>query len=132
MRIRVSIVALAAMTTFAVPSLLHAQKPTPAGPGSQAALLSPARLLSQREELRLTPQQVSDLSLLTAQVRRYQRAVLIAPSKPWIASTRGTTEAEASARAFSLLSSDQRELALQGGEKGVELASVAPDVPGAE
>lgn len=110
MRIRTAIVALAAMTIFAIPSLLHAQKQDPAAP---EVTLSPSRLLAQRDELKLTPHQVSELSLLSAQVYRYQRAVLLAPSKPWIAGTRGTTAAEASQRAFRLLSPEQREVALR-------------------
>ena len=107
MRLKAVTVALGALMTLAVPAVALAQKPSPA-PG-------PSHLLAQREELQLTPQQVRELSLLAAQVRRFQQAVLLAPSKPWIASSRGTSHDEASERALAVLSSDQRELALRAG-----------------
>lgn len=130
---RSSIVALGALTTISLPSVLHAQKPVPPNPASNAAWVAPSQLLAQREALQLTPQQVRELSLLSAQVRRYQQALLLAPSKPWIAPARGTTHDEASERALALLSSDQRELALRGGVagegEGLELADAgAPAV----
>ena len=105
-----SFVALAALVTLAIPVAARAQKP-----------VAPSHLLSQREELELTPDQVRELSVLAAQVRRYQQAVLRAPSKPWIAGTKGTTREVASERALALLSPRQRELALSARENSFEV-----------
>ena len=82
MQSRTSIAALVALAAFAVPTLAQAQKPSP---------VAPSRLLAQREELELTPVQVRELTLLATQVRRYQQAVLRAPSRPWVARTKGTS-----------------------------------------
>lgn len=116
MHSRYSLAALAALATFAVPGVAQAQKPAP---------IAPSYLLSQREELDLSPAQVRELSVLAAQVRRYQQAVLRAPSKPWIAGTRGTTREVASERALALLSPQQRDLAMRATEDSVELASTS-------
>lgn len=112
--------ALAALTTAAIPTVAQAQKPVP---------IAPSHLLTQREELDLTPQQVRELSLLAAQVRRYQNAVLFAPSKPWIASAKGTSHDVAAERALALLSPEQRVLASRPLKDSVELASKAQPAP---
>lgn len=116
MHSRLSVVALAALTTFAIPTVAQAQKPAP---------IAPSQLLTQREELNLTPEQVRELSLLAAQAHRYQMAVLFAPSKPWIASARGTAHDVAAERAVALLSPEQRVLASRPTSDSVELASTA-------
>ncbi len=113
-RSRFSSVALAALTTLAIPTVAQAQKPAP---------IAPSQLLTQRQELNLTPAQVRELSLLAAQAHRYQMAVLFAPSKPWIASARGTAHDVASERALALLSPEQRVLATRPATDSVELAS---------
>ena len=107
-----SFTALAALVILTVPAAARAQK---------AAPVAPSHLLTQREELELTPHQVRELSVLAAQVRRYQQAVLRAPSKPWIAGTKGTTREVASERALALLSPRQRELALSARENSFEV-----------
>lgn len=116
---RNSIVALLALTTLAVPAIARAQN---------AAPVSPSTLLSQRAELSLTPAQVRELTLLTAQVRRHQQAVLRAPSKPWIANTKGTSTAVAAKRAMDLLSPEQQQLALRRAAGSSELAVASPVV----
>jgi hypothetical protein len=114
-RSRISLVALA-LTTMTIPGVAQAQKPVP---------IAPSELLTQREELDLTPKQVRELSLLAAQAHRYQMAVLFAPSKPWIASARGTAHDVAAERALALLSPEQRVLASKTMKDSVELASKA-------
>ena len=121
--LRIATVALGALTSLAIPSVAQAQKPVP---------VAPAQLLAQREELRLTPGQVRELSLLSAQVRRFQQALLLAPSKPWIASTRGTGHDEASERALALLSPQQRDLALRTDIAGAQELAADSDPPALE
>lgn len=101
MRFQLSMVVVVSLTAFATPSIARAQR-TP---------VAPAQLLVRRDELSLTPQQVRELSLLASQARRFQQALLLAPSKPWIAGSRGWSADEASRRAFALLSLEQREIA---------------------
>ena len=98
---RISIGALLSLA-FVLPATAQAQKPSP---------LAPSRLLDRRGELDLTPAQVRELTLLAAQVRRHQQAVLRAPSKEWVARSKGTSREVASERALDLLSPRQRELA---------------------
>lgn len=102
MRFRYPLAALVALAGFVIPTMAQAQKPAP---------VAPSHLLAQQQELQLTPHQVRELSLLAVQVRRNQEAMLRAPSKPWIAATKGTTREVASERALALLSPQQRELA---------------------
>jgi hypothetical protein len=113
---RYSLAALAALAAFAIPTAAQAQMPAP---------IAPSYLLTQRQELDLTPHQVRELSVLAAQVRRYQQAVLRSPSKPWIAATKGTTRDVASERALALLSPTQRDLAMRSTEDSVALASAS-------
>lgn len=114
MQSRFAIVALVALTSLAVPAVAQAQEPAP---------VAPSRLLTRQKELDLTPSQVRELSLLATQVRRYQQAVLRAPSKQWVAVTKGVSREVASERALALLSPQQRELALQPARASAELAS---------
>ena len=101
MHLRFSLRALLSLA-FVLPATAQAQKPSP---------LSPSRILARREELDLTPAQVRELTLLDAQVRRHRQAVLRAPSKEWVARSKGTSRGVASERALDLLSPRQRELA---------------------
>lgn len=110
---RNSIAALVALATVSVATGAEAQKPAPVAPS----------WLLQQQQLELTPHQVRELSVLAAQVRRYQQAVLRAPSKPWIATTRGTTRAVASERALALLTPQQREMAMGITQDSLELAA---------
>ena len=103
MRSRNSLVALVALAGFAVPAMAQAQKPSS---------VPPSQLLAQREVLHLTPVQVRELNLLTTQVRRYQQAVLRAPSKTWVAQTKGLSPQVAAERGLNLLSPQQRALVL--------------------
>ena len=119
MNSRNSLVALFALTTLAVPTLARAQKPAP---------IAPSTLLAQRTELSLTSTQVRELTLLSAQVRRHQQAVLRAPSKPWIANSKGTTREVAAERAMALLSPRQQELAWRVSVEAPELAAANPAV----
>ena len=103
MRSRNSLAALVAFAAFACPATVQAQKTSP---------VAPSQLLAQREELDLTPAQVRELTLLATQVRRYQQAMLRAPSKAWVAQTKGTSPQVASERGLGLLSPQQRSLVL--------------------
>ena len=100
MHLRLSLGALLSLA-FVLPATAQAQKPSP---------LAPSRLLNRRGELDLTPAQVRELTLLDAQVRRHRQAVLRAPSKEWVARSKGTSRGVASERALDLLSPRQREL----------------------
>jgi hypothetical protein len=113
-RSRNTLAALVALAAVVMPTMAQAQKPSP---------VAPSQLLAQREELDLTPTQVRELTLLATQVRRHQQAVLRAPSKPWVARTKGTSKDVASERALELLSPQQRELAMRAGSDSPQLAT---------
>lgn len=71
---------------------------------------APSALLARRTELQLSAHQVGQLQLLAEQVRRHEQAVIMAPSKPWIANSHGITAPAAAQKARGLLTSEQQRL----------------------